>query len=159
MLYTPENNFGYYIQMLSRKISYVHNRRLEEIGLSMSQFKVLFILYRKGERTQNQLLQELLVKPSTLTGLLSILERKGFVTKRVDLTDARVRKVQLTEEGLNVTEDSVEIVKKMESDVTQSMSPEMKKELVDQLRAVSEAINELLTPYGFKAWDQQEESE
>ncbi len=41
------NNLGFYIQRISRLITYRHNLMLEEQGITFSQFKVLLSLWEK----------------------------------------------------------------------------------------------------------------
>ncbi len=53
----------------------------------------------KDSKTQNEILEDLLCKPSTLSGLINILEKKELVKRTVDIYDARIRRIGLTEKG------------------------------------------------------------
>lgn len=53
----------------------------------------------EGEASQRDLERELRLKPSTINGIVSRLEEKGYVKRRPSPDDARVRLVSLTETG------------------------------------------------------------
>ena len=65
------------------------------------QSRALVYLSCQGEQpvTQRDLEQELHLKPSTVNGIVSRLEEKGFVGRRASPTDGRCRLVSLTEAG------------------------------------------------------------
>ena len=64
-----------------------------------SQRRVLHLLSRHGSMTQRDLLEQLGVRASSLSELLSKLEAKGFITKEKSEADKRNFDVALTESG------------------------------------------------------------
>lgn len=65
-----------------------------------SQRRVLFFLREHGPTTQRQILEEMGVRASSLSELLSKLESKGYVQKEKSETDKRNYNVSITAEGL-----------------------------------------------------------
>ena len=61
---------------------------------------LIFLSCRGGEDvTQRDLEKELQLKPSTVNGIVSRLEEKGYISRRTSPSDGRCRLVSLTEAG------------------------------------------------------------
>jgi DNA-binding MarR family transcriptional regulator len=78
------------------------DRILRPFGITDSQFNVLMLLRHQapdGEINQTQLGRMLLVNRSNVTGLIDRMEQAGWVQRRADASDRRVKMVALTEEG------------------------------------------------------------
>lgn len=76
-------------------------------GLGLSGFDVLATLRRlppPHEATPGRLQTVVLISSGGLTKVLDQLERGGFVTREVDGSDRRVRRVRLTREGREAVE-------------------------------------------------------
>ena len=73
----------------------------EDLGLTMSQLRVLSILNRNPGMTAGHLAERLGVRPSTVTGIVDRLERQDLVARQADAGDRRV----LTDHGLAVATD------------------------------------------------------
>ena len=77
----------------------------EELGLTMSQLRVLFILNRDSGMTAGRLAKRLGVRPSTVTGIVDRLARQSLVLRRADPEDRRVVRNFLTPTGVEVVSD------------------------------------------------------
>ncbi|WP_199613846.1 MarR family winged helix-turn-helix transcriptional regulator [Paenibacillus alkalitolerans] len=56
-------------------------------------------LHRRGGMTIGQLAEHLDVRPSTMSQMLDRLEKSGYVARKPDAQDARVKVINLTETG------------------------------------------------------------
>jgi DNA-binding MarR family transcriptional regulator len=74
--------------------------------------------------------------PSTLTGLLDNLSSKKFITRREDKSDARIKRVFLTEEGREFRKPSNDVIKEMDSIITADLSEEEKQMIVFWLKKI-----------------------
>jgi MarR family 2-MHQ and catechol resistance regulon transcriptional repressor len=76
-------------------------RRLDAHGLSLGSFNALMILSRFDREgcPMHELGELLLVSRANTTGLVDLLERKGFVERLASQADRRVRLVRLTRQG------------------------------------------------------------
>ena len=77
----------------------------EELGLTMSQLRVLHHLNRQPGMTAGTLAGRLGVRPSTVTGIVDRLVRHELVERRADLEDRRVVRNMLTARGAEVVTD------------------------------------------------------
>lgn len=76
------------------------DRRLREYDISPMQCRVLGFLQRtSGEVNQKALEQFLMVRPSTVNGIVCRLEEKGLITRAISAQDGRCRLLTLTEQG------------------------------------------------------------
>lgn len=82
-------------------------------GLAPSHGDVLGLLLFKGEMTKTDIASQVHRERSTTTTLLKKLERLGYIKTRVNDNDARSALVSLTDKGLNMKQDFIEISEKL----------------------------------------------
>ncbi len=70
--------------------------------VSQPQLSVLLALKEYGPLSLSKLAKYILVKPSTVTGIVDRLEQKGFVKRERSSSDRRVIQITLTESGRNL---------------------------------------------------------
>lgn len=104
-----------------------------ELGLTLPQARVLFILGEEGDFTTGQLAERLAVSPPTMTGIADRLVRQGLIERAADPTDRRVVRLALTEQGRRITAEHSEIGRAYASTIFDEMSHE-------QLLALTEAL-------------------
>ena len=92
----PPDNPGYLIGDLSRMIRIVYDRRVEPLGMTRSQRRVMIRLSRREGCAQTELASKLEIRKPTLGKLIGRLEAKGWVERRADPGDARTRRLFLT---------------------------------------------------------------
>jgi len=100
-----ERNFGFLISDVSRLLKNDYDRRVSHTGLTRSQWWVLNQLYREEGTTQAELADRLEIERPALGRLLDRLEAKGWITREVDATDRRAKRVYLTEEVAPIMSD------------------------------------------------------
>lgn len=88
---------GYLIGDVSRMIRTVYDRRVEPLGLTRAQWRVMTRLNRLESCTQTELATELEIEKPTLGKLIERLEAKGWVERRADENDARSKRLFLTD--------------------------------------------------------------
>lgn len=77
----------------------------EDLGLTMSQLRVLHILNADPGMTAGNLAERLGVRPSTVTGIVDRLVKQDLVERRADPDDRRVVRNLLTVRGTEVLSD------------------------------------------------------
>ena len=90
---------GYLIGDVSRMIRTVYDRRVEPLGLTRAQWRVMTRLNRMERCSQTELATALEIEKPTLGKLIERLEAKGWVKRRPDPDDARSKIVCLTSEA------------------------------------------------------------
>ena len=77
------------------------DKKLRRYGVTPIQCRTLTYLHRQpGPVTQKQLQQHLAVKPSTVNGIVDRMVERGLVERSADASDARRRRVALTQGGM-----------------------------------------------------------
>lgn len=74
--------------------------------VSASQLNCLLALYEQGSLPLSQIATHIMVKSSTVTGIIDRLEQKGLVTRSRTSPDRRVITVELTESGRTLAENA-----------------------------------------------------
>ncbi|MEH7097772.1 MarR family winged helix-turn-helix transcriptional regulator [Neobacillus vireti] len=79
-------------------------------GFNPSEFRVLALLQRANENNSelkvSEISQKLRVTPPTVTQIINVLERDGFIERTIHPADRRSVKISLTKEGLQATEQA-----------------------------------------------------
>jgi DNA-binding MarR family transcriptional regulator len=86
------------LRQASRHVTQFYDQALAPSGIRTTQYSILQRVHQHGPRTVNELAEQLVMDPSTLTHNLRPLLKDGLVVLQVG-TDRRTRVVALTEEG------------------------------------------------------------
>jgi MarR family transcriptional regulator, transcriptional regulator for hemolysin len=97
--YDPERSFGFLLHDVSRLLRKRFDRRARTIGLTRAQWFVMAHLARNEGLNQSALADILEIEPITLVHQLDRLETAGWIERRLDANDRRVRLLHLTELG------------------------------------------------------------
>jgi len=89
------------IARAARLLARLADTRFRELGISMSQFPVLFALRNGDSLTQKHLASLAGVEQSSMAQLLVRMERDGLIRRELDPTDRRSSLVSLTTETLD----------------------------------------------------------
>ncbi|MBX3443695.1 MAG: MarR family transcriptional regulator [Planctomyces sp.] len=84
-----DNSVGYWICTTSHTLRRALSTRLAEEKMTLRQWEVLAWLSRKGELSQTQLAECLGIEPHTLTGVVTRMERDGWLKRVPCPTDRR----------------------------------------------------------------------
>lgn len=113
---------------------------LKKYPITPAQFDLMQKIYFTGPKTMTELSGNLGIAKSTTTGLVSRLEKDGFLERVKSSDDKRVINVSLTEKGKKVIDEViVERVQFIKS-VLQSMPEQFENELIDLLEKFNSAI-------------------
>lgn len=74
--------------------------------VSAPQLNCLLTLYEYGPLPLSQIAKHIMVKSSTITGIIDRLEQKGLVTRVRNSQDRRVITIELTETGKKLTQNA-----------------------------------------------------
>ena len=120
--------FGFLIHDVSRLRRIVVDRALKPVGITRSQWWVLAFLSRRDGMTQTALAADLDVTKVGMGGLIERMESVGYVERRADSRDGRIKRVYLTSAGaklvntirVNVGEVEDEILSDISDDAMQT---------------------------------------
>ncbi len=90
------------LRQAARRTTAFYDAAMAPFGLRISQFTILVRLRRLGPLSLHALAAELVLDRTTLGRNLRPLERDGLVASEADPADKRVRRLLLTDEGLDL---------------------------------------------------------
>ena len=100
--YDPERSFGFLLHDVSRLLRKRFDRRARTIGLTRAQWSVMAHLSRNEGINQSALADILEIEPITLVHQLDRMEAAGWLERRLDPDDRRVRLLYLKELGRTI---------------------------------------------------------
>ena len=140
----PTEHVGYLIGDVSRMLRTVYDRRVEPLGLTRSQWRVLTRISRIEGCTQTTLAGELEIEKPTLGKLIDRLESKQWVERRPDKTDARVKRLFLTKQAGPVIDEMSHLADEVLNLAISGLNAEEAQYLNNTLLKIKINLSELL---------------
>lgn len=108
---------------------------------------VMSFLYENRGRDifQRDIQEQFGVRRSTVTGILQLMEKNGWITRQSVGEDARLKKIELTPQAVELHERVGECIRKSEEQLAEGLTPEEKQEffrLCDKIRRNAESAME-----------------
>lgn len=103
------NQLCFPLYAVSREIVKKYTPLLDRIGLTYTQYIAMMVLWEHQEVTVKELGNQLFLDSGTVTPVLKAMEKKGYVTRRRSETDERVVYAVITEAGMALREQAVDI--------------------------------------------------
>jgi len=99
--FSPNESIGYLTSVAYRSINRRLSNNLKSLGIKVSaeQYGVLKRLWTEEDLTQLDLSKLTSKDKPSITRLLNNLEKKGFITRKVNIEDKRCNKIYLTKKG------------------------------------------------------------
>lgn len=123
------------IIFLITSILHSHNINIKEeldSTITKGEIPFLILLYRKGNKTQQEIAEEFCFTESNVAKTIRKLEDKKLIIRQVDQNNRRKKIVSLTEAGIKKSEEIITIEEKWEENVTKNLN-EKEKELLKRL--------------------------
>ena len=140
----PDSSIGFLISDVSRLLRRVYDRRVEPLGLTRSQWRVLVHVYRREGISQTALAQVLEIEKPTLGRLVDRLEQKGWVERRIEDRDQRARRLVITEQARPLIDQMEELAEAVHADALDGVADDETDRLHDTLLAVKANLLRLL---------------
>lgn len=119
------DHFAPLLGYCDHQIHKLMDRKLRSQDISPMQYRVLgFLQMASGEVNQKMLEQFLMVKPSTVNGIVSRLEEKGLIVRTASAQDGRCRLLALTEQGRAVNTQFCDVAAQVNAQIEQGFSPQ-----------------------------------
>lgn len=115
---------------------HMESKVLADDRLSWTSFVALWVLWVWGEMESRDLASAVGISRPTSTGVVTTLERRGFVKRRKSSEDGRMVRVSLTELGKRKIEDLFPRFNAEEVAVTSHLSPEQQDAMASMLRSM-----------------------
>ena len=136
-------HFGMLFGYCDHQVHKLTGKLLRRYDVSPVQCRTLMFLHiAEGEVNQKQLERHLMVKPSTVNGIVDRLEEKGMVTRTASRTDGRCRILALTAQGKQFYDRFTAIVHEVNDRLEKGFSPEEIRLLTSLLLRVARNLSE-----------------
>lgn len=123
------DDWGHYIQRLAKNIKYLADENLVKQNTTIEQVKIMrFLRENNEEASAYQKDVELFfnIKRSSVTNILNNMEKSGLLTREGIESDARIKKVRLTEKGKELSISLKGFILNLEGVIVDGMSEEEK---------------------------------
>ena len=137
----PPEHVAYLIGDVSRIFRTVYDRRVEPLGLTRAQWRVLSRINRMEGATQTELAAVLEIEKPTLGRLLDRLEEKSWIERRPDARDGRTKRVYLTA----AVQPVLEQMYKVGDEILDAAVAGLSKAEVEQLRGALDKVKHNLS--------------
>ena len=87
------------VDMVAKKLTRLERQQIGGAELTPAQYAVLRLLWQRDGRQFNELASACCCSPSTITGVVDTLEKKGLVCREANPLDRRSVLVRLTDAG------------------------------------------------------------
>jgi MarR family transcriptional regulator, transcriptional regulator for hemolysin len=158
MLYDPDRSFGFLLHDIARLLRKRFDQRARTLGLSRSQWQVLVHLQRHEGINQSGLAEILEIENITLGRLIDRLEEAGWVERRPDPSDRRVRLLYATPKVAPVMERMRALAEEARNEALAGLAPAEREALLDALVHVRANLSPRSCRGGERASSDQSES-
>ena len=133
-----ENSIGPWLGKTVKILEYYLQERFKQHGLDLTkeQMVVLKKLHDEDGLSQNELAFLTLRNKSSLTRLLSKMEKKGYITRMQSRQDKRINNVFLTNFGKNTFMKTKPAIKEMITATEQNISEVEKQQIIRTLKKI-----------------------
>lgn len=142
-----QNHIGFQVRMLQNEVIRFIDQRARERGLdeiTLSNGWILKTLYENPDRDifQKDIEAECGMARSTVTGVVKLMERKGLIRRESVDSDARLKKLILTEKGIAAHKTMYRIIEECEKAITANMTEKEREEILSRLIQMRENLKE-----------------
>ena len=107
-----KNNIGFLIHDVARLMRNLFDKRMSELGLTRSQWWVLNYLYFNEGINQSDFSKLLDLEKAPLSRLLDRMEKKGWIVRKNDKVDKRIKTVFEQKNSLKLTSEQQQLLEK-----------------------------------------------
>lgn len=109
----------------------------KQIGLSDAEFWCLFSVYKGECQYQHELSHYMFMNKQTVSFALRQLKKKGLVQLEIPPENQRLRKVSLTEEGIQFSKEHLDSLIELEEKAWGSLLPEEQAAILGGMRKIN----------------------
>lgn len=127
-------HFGHMIRVLHCAVSRSVTSALAEMELTSAQGRIMgFLALRENPPCAKDIEEKFHLSHPTVSGLLSRLEKKGFIEFRPDEADRRCKRIYMLPKGADYNERIYSVIQENERKLVEGFSEEEKQQFSDLL--------------------------
>lgn len=132
-----EHHIGYIIKIITEKLKKHGDEDLKKHGITVTQSRVLIYLNEHGgSSAQKDLGDYLEISHPTVVGIVSRMERNGFVTTHVDAADRRNKIVSLTAHAREIAAEMKNTISANDRALIAGLTEKQVRDLIDTLTII-----------------------
>ncbi len=112
------------IRKAGRIVTRNYDKCLKPSGLKITQLSMLANIARNPAITVSELAELLLMDQTTVSRNLGVLEKSGYIHLEEEMTDHRIKRVQMTDFGKSKMKEAIPLWEKAQSDMEQILGRE-----------------------------------
>lgn len=140
-----EMQIGRKINILAKRVHRRIDKEVSQYGITAVQSQILgFIYYKSNKRDifQKDIEEELDIRRSSVTSVLQLMEKNGYI-RRVNVSeDARLKKIIITEKGLEIQKKVYDHIIEMENFLRSELNDEEISILINLLDRLCKKVEE-----------------
>lgn len=127
------------VDTVAKKLKQFQRETIRDVDLTPAQYSVLGLLWEKDARQPNELASACCCSPSTITGIIDTMERKGLVSRELNPEDRRSFLTRLTEKG-EALRYSTPTLEKIFTNCCSGIEPRELRQLAELLRKLNDTL-------------------
>lgn len=135
-----ERSFGFLVHDVARLMRKAYDKKVKSLGLTRSQWWLLAFVFRQQGLTQSDLADVLDIGKVALSELLNRVEAKGWIERRPDARDKRVKRVYLTGDVEPILEAMQESARELQKEILSELPPERLDAMIDDLQRIKASL-------------------
>ncbi len=136
--------FPYLVMVYYRAVSdAVSNVYASQYGLSVSEWRTMAVLGPIKALSASEIVEQSSMDKVTVSRAIKGLQAHGFLKRDVDTADKRRAVLKLTQAGIDAFDKLVPLVKQVEKDCLQGLSPEEQETLISLMHRVRQNAENL----------------
>ena len=141
-----EHLIGFAVHHLDRMIGKAMHQQANEKGIddmTMMNGWIIRFLYHHSDRDifQKDIEKELQITKSSVTNIVQMMEQKGYITRTAVEGDARLKKIELTERGVEVMGILKSVFDESERKLDECLSPSDQEQLLTLLGRLDDGLS------------------
>ena len=113
---------------------------MSQYSLSITEFSVLEVLYKKGKQTIHQIGNSILISSGTMTYVIDKLEKRNLLSRHACVEDRRVIHVILTDDGKEMMDKIMPKHQEFVDSMFESLNKEEKELFVKLLKKLNKKV-------------------
>ena len=140
-----ENSIGFVVYSASKTLRKAFDLELRNnIGITITQSKVIFSLYLDSGLTQRELADKIGVESPTLVPIINKMENDGYVQRKSDPNDRRIKRVYTTPKTDLLWNSMMECATQIRKVSTKGVSEQEMKLALEVIKKITENLTDYL---------------
>ncbi|ADK14609.1 MULTISPECIES: MarR family winged helix-turn-helix transcriptional regulator [Clostridium] len=127
------------------KINEIYRIWSKKHGIQDTVMFILYVIEVSPCCSQNEICDKLCLPKQTVSLILSRLEKKGYISRKLDPEDRRNKVVSFTEQGSKYAKEILEQLKASEVEALSNMSQEQRRTMVESFCLLSDLLTKSLS--------------